>query len=316
MSDENFTLCPLCGSRRTILAERIKIDDLIRMGSKMVDWDLSSEFRDVKEEIGFYNCQDCDLQFFHPAVTGSERYYAELQKFDWYYRKDKEEYDFAHQFIRPTDCVLEVGCGNGAFARQISAKHYVGLEFSGEAVSAATAAGVVAIKESIQTHAALNQGRYDFVCAFQVLEHVAEPRAFVESCLACTKPGGLVLYSVPSADSFLAIGRNFVTNLPPHHVTRWTDQCLKNVERLFSAELVALQHEKMAPRHKKMYASLVILDSLEAALGTQRRVVNRTLRHRMLAKFSNIAASIVEKGLDNPWVVPHGPSVTAVYKKI
>jgi len=307
--------CPLGRSANIVLVERIRTRHLVTMANKMLAWDTSPEFGNVKE-IGFYRCGDCDLQFFHPAVTGSERFYKQFQKFDWYYKKNKEEYDFARQFVRPADSVLEIGCGRGAFSKQIPAKNYLGLEFSEDAIQAAADDGVLVKKGPIDSHAFCNRDKYDFVCAFHVLEHVAEPYSFIESSLACVKPGGLLVYSVPSDDSFLAIGRNSVTNLPPHHVTRWSDRCLRNLAAIFGMTLVALEHHKMGDHHKRAYASCIILDSLESLIGEQRRLVNRTLRHRFLAKIANIGALLLQNGLRGPWVVPRGPSVTVVYQKV
>ncbi|MGV2387332.1 MAG UNVERIFIED_CONTAM: hypothetical protein LVR29_00250 [Microcystis novacekii LVE1205-3] len=48
-------------------------------------------------------------------ITGSENFYEKLQVFDWYYLEEKNEYDYASQFIKPSDSVLEIGCGKGSF---------------------------------------------------------------------------------------------------------------------------------------------------------------------------------------------------------
>ena len=56
-----------------------------------------------------------------------------MQNLEWYYMDEKDEYDYAKNFIKESDLVLEIGCGKGAFAQKISTKKYVGLEFSRKA---------------------------------------------------------------------------------------------------------------------------------------------------------------------------------------
>jgi SAM-dependent methyltransferase len=314
LSEPKCLACPLCRCGSITLVEEIRTRDLVAMANKMLSWNVAPEFRGVRV-MGFYRCNECDLQFFLPPVTGSEEYYKQYQQFDWHFRRHKEEYDFACELIRSTDRVLEIGCGKGVFAKQIATGSYVGLEFSPDAIQLAASEGVSVIKESAERHAKSHAEAYDFVCAFQVLEHVAETHSFLASGVACLKRGGLLVFSVPSADSFLAIARNSVTNLPPYHVTRWTDKCLRNVATIFGLKFVEIRHEKMEDRHRRLFASAVVLDAIETTLGTERRLVNRTLLHRALAKIARVGGMFLEKGLTTPWVVPHGPAVTAVYQK-
>jgi 2-polyprenyl-3-methyl-5-hydroxy-6-metoxy-1,4-benzoquinol methylase len=306
--------CPLSKGLNTVLIERIASRDLIVMASKMVGSDISSEFKGVTD-IDFCRCNDCDLQFFYPMVTGSEGFYQKLQVSDWYYKENKKEYEYARQFVRPGHSVLDVGCGRGAFRAKLSTETFVGLELNSDAIRAALERGVRVIKESIQEHSCSNRGVYDVVCAFQVLEHVADTHSFIEASLACLKPDGLLIYSVPSDDSFLALGTNFVTNLPPHHVTRWSDKCLRNVAEIFTLKLVALEHERMADDQTRIYAATVLSAGLERLAGGRARAVNRTFRHRAIAKLASAGARILAQGLSNPGVLPRGHVVTAVYQK-
>jgi hypothetical protein len=69
------------------------------MYAKFLKSDISKEFGDVKK-IGYYQCIDSDLRFFYPMVTGSENFYEHLQKIEWYYMDEKDEYDYAKNFIK------------------------------------------------------------------------------------------------------------------------------------------------------------------------------------------------------------------------
>lgn len=306
--------CPLSGSVNVSLIELLKVSDLVHLYDKDFGIDVAPEFNGLSE-IGFYHCTDSDLKFFHPMVTGSENFYEGLQKHDWYYQDDKAEFSFASQFIKETDKVLEVGSGKGAFAERITAKDYLGLEFSQEAKRLAAERGVKVINESIQNHAAANPANYDVVCSFQVLEHVSGIHSFIKSSIACLKPGGLIIYSVPSADSYLSLASNGILNMPPHHVSWWSDACLKYVARAFGLDIISIEHEKLAEIHNKSYAAFVALQAVKNLIGLKGSLLDRSLKYRLSAKVAAWAGKFLEKGLVDSSMLPIGQSVTVVYRK-
>lgn len=306
--------CPISQSSQISLIEKIKISDLLHLYHQMLGSDISAEFDDL-EELGFYHCPESDLRFFDPVVTGSEHFYEQLQAFDWYYLDDKPEFDYARQFVRSSDSVLEIGCGKGAFAQKISAQQYIGLELSTQAQELALSSNVKVLKQSIQSHATNHTGEYDVVCAFQVLEHIGDIHSFIQSSLQCLKPGGLLIYSVPSADSFVALARNNILNLPPHHISWWSDQSLAYVGQKFQLKIMDIHHDKLADIHRKWYISTVLFESFCRNFGLQFSLLERSLLYRVLAKLSRIGSPFLEKGLLDIRMLPNGHSVTVVYQK-
>src|SRR5262249_52685274 len=144
------------------------------------------------------------------------------------------------------DEVLEVGCGRGKFAQKIATASYLGLELSREAQEMAAADGIRVILEPVETHCLQSEQRYDVVCAFQVLEHVANPVAFIDACIRCLKVGGLLIYSVPNVDSYLAYCTNVVLGMPPHHVTWWIEPTLKYAAQRFGMDVLVIERERLA----------------------------------------------------------------------
>jgi 2-polyprenyl-3-methyl-5-hydroxy-6-metoxy-1,4-benzoquinol methylase len=307
-------VCPLSGSSNVTLIEQINASDLIKMYNQALQADISKEFGDVKQ-IGYYHCIDSDLRFFDPMVTGSEKFYEHLQKNPWYYMDDKAEYYYANNFIKESDLVLEIGCGRGAFSQKISTKKYVGLEFSRKAKEIAFSKGIIIENESIQSHSVAHPAKYDVVCAFQVLEHISEIRSFIESSIKALKPGGLLIYSLPSADSFLSLITNNFLNMPPHHVSFWSDKSLKHIAEIFGMKIVNIEHEKLADWDKVSWASSIILESLRNWLGVQSGLLDMSLKYKVLEKISLLTGEILAKGLINPKVLPQGHSVNVVYQK-
>ena len=93
---------------------------------------------------------------------------------------------------------LDVGCGGGILSEPLArmGAAVTGIDPSGPSIEAAKAhaqAGGLAIDyRAITAEALAAEGhRFDVVLAMEVLEHVADVPAFLRTCAALTKPGGL-----------------------------------------------------------------------------------------------------------------------------
>jgi SAM-dependent methyltransferase len=113
--------------------------------------------------------------------------------------------------------VLEVGCNlghlGGVLARLGHA--YRGLDVQSEAIRSATLAyGPWYTCGSLEEQAA--DERYDLVLAFDVIEHLLQPRQFLLACLERLRPGGRLIITTPDGD---AMPRGAWTgDLPPLHL--------------------------------------------------------------------------------------------------
>ena len=305
---------PMCASIETKYIEKIKVDELDRLCRREVGYAVGSLFGAL-ETIELCHCVKCDLQFFSPMVARPQDFYEKLQKFDWYYFDDKPEFDFAAQYVKSEDDVLEIGAGKGSFAKKIQSKRYTGLEYSQQAIRFAQANGVRLIAQSIENYSKENKQQHDIVCNFQVLEHVSYVNAFLSSSVDCLKPGGLMIISVPSSDSFSRYVRNFWMDMPPHHLTRWSDMTLTNVARQYGLELVTIHHENLQEPHKIFYATTVFANAFFGLLGRPYHSIDLSFSYRLIGKLSGIFARLFSKGLVDKDLLPRGISVVAVYRK-
>lgn len=214
MSDSEAVVCPLCGAAGATLRTRVSVVDLVQLYRSSLRVQIGSTFG-PEADLRLLHCGCCGLEFFLPMRAGDRAFYEQLQRLDWYFSKHKQEFDFAVTFVRPGSHVLEIGCGDGHFADRLTGCVYTGLEYTEAAVIAARARGVNVLLEGFESYAVSHPEAADVVCAFQVLEHVPDPGVFVRSALACLRPGGLLIVSVPSADSFMGLGINNALNLPP-----------------------------------------------------------------------------------------------------
>jgi 2-polyprenyl-3-methyl-5-hydroxy-6-metoxy-1,4-benzoquinol methylase len=260
-------------------------------------------------------CERCDLRFYAPPLVGDEKFYESLQRLDFYYLSEKQEYDFAARHISSEDRVLEVGAGSGAFAGKIRAGFYEGIELSGAAVDSARQRGLKMSKRSIADHAKDHAGCYDVVCAFQVLEHIEDTRSFLESSVGCLKPGGKLIQSVPREDGFVGQQHNNILNMPPHHATRWTERALRSVGALFELEIVEIGYDLLSDLHLRGYSTTLIENALNGFLGRAQRSLDSSFASWFVKAPIRIASLFLERGLRVAALRPAGHSITVVYRK-
>lgn len=298
--------CILCDSIDIELIEILDRNDLITLYWRDYKCDVSNL---VKKDIEFLLCKKCDSRFFQPEFIGNENFYNSLQKFGWYYQDEKYEYEFVSKLIKENQHVLEVGCGKAAFSKYLNKSiKYTGLDFSVEAKKMAEINGIKIENDSIHEFAKRKK-KYDVVCSFQVLEHVSRPYEFIESSLACLRRKGLLVIAVPSESSFVRFAKNSILNMPPHHISRWTDKSLFSISKIFSIDVVGIYHEKISEIHKDWYLNTLI----ESIFFRNKRMLN--LSKGILGK---IVRKLIKKMLLNRLneeYMGNGHTVIAVYMK-
>jgi len=306
--------CPLCRSTGTRLLEEISASQLSDSYRHVYRYSPSNnEFADTCS-IDYRRCGQCDLRFFHPPVAGTESLYDALriQMGDRYYMQEKPEYEIARHWIGAGQAVLDVGCGVGAFAAAIPEGRYTGLELNSRAVAEAKLLGREVFKETIEEHSAKRRGQYDVVCSFQVLEHVSDVRGFLAGCCAALKTGGLLITCVPSFDSYLSFQANALLNLPPHHLSHWSDLCLRQIGEIFPVRLEAIEHELLADVHLGSYTTTLVL----TAFRGRRRLLDTSLATSLLTGVSSRLGKVLSGALQADSMRPRGHSVVASHRKV
>ncbi|MFT4746611.1 MAG: SAM-dependent methyltransferase [Congregibacter sp.] len=298
--------CPLCKSDEIKKIETVSSKRLLILYKKLTKIDFSYLLDD---DLRYCECQNCKLKYYDPLITGDETFYNTLQQFDWYYMHDKDEFLQAKKYINSDDRVLEVGSGKGAFAKYLPNQHYVGLDFSVKAKDMAAKDGVLIKNEMVQDYAAKNPESVDIVVSFQVLEHVSDPKSFIEAKLCALAIGGKMIIAVPSEDSFLKYVDNNILNMPPHHVTRWSDETLKFVADKYNLELLDIYHEKLQDVHKQYYLNTLIQNSLP-----NNKFFSISLVKKFFSMFTRVFSRFLLKGLTDE-MLPNGHNVLAVYRK-
>jgi SAM-dependent methyltransferase len=305
--------CPLCKSEKTHLLEEIPAHLLADAYRRIFGYAPTNEFANVPA-IAYRHCGKCDLRFFYPPVAGGESLYDALRARmgSLYYMQEKPEYDVARRWINEGEAVLDVGCGVGAFAAAIPNARYTGLELNSGAIAEAKRVDREVIQDTIEEHSAKHRSQYDVVCSFQVLEHVSDVHGFLAGCLRTLKTGGMLITCVPSFDSFLRFQPNALLNLPPHHLSHWSDRCLGNVDQLFPLRLEAIEHELLADIHRDSYAATLVTMAIRRAP----RLLDTSMSNRLIMRVCGRIGRVLSRGLQVETMRPRGHSVLAIHRKV
>lgn len=105
--------------------------------------------------------------------------------------------------------MLEIGCGLGAFGVRLARRYnYLGVEPDPAAYAVAARRAAALGRGEIRNIAVEDLGteQFDLVCAFEVLEHLADDAAAVKDWAARLRPGGYLLLSVPAFQRRFSVG--------------------------------------------------------------------------------------------------------------
>ena len=193
------------------------------------DLDVSEHLQGL-DDIQLYECAATGYRFWFPyELAGNERFYEAVSKaWKTYYQETRWEYDTACSLLKSGDALLEIGAGRGFFLRR--AEELVasasGLELHRGAISEKVCRSEIhpRLLQELPSDA-----RFDVICAFQVLEHVPDPAAFIRACVAHLKPGGRLIFSTPNHEHTTFARFEDAFDLPPHHVGQFTPQIYRRI---------------------------------------------------------------------------------------
>lgn len=288
--------CPLCRNADIFHIKSFLSNDIVIKYNKNLNTNVSNIIN--SQYVHLYGCLDTGFRFFYPFnIEGDSNFYSQLSKFPWYYMEWKWEHDIAIRHIPFNANVLEVGCAQGDFLRAVNQQlngKVVGIELNLEAAHSAKEKGIQVYSELLSNHSFKQNEIYDAVCAFQVVEHIAQIGAFIDDVLRVLKPGGKFIMSVPNQDSFIGLDDFGILDMPPHHMNRWNEKALRSLETFLPVRLLFLEFEPLQKYHFNYFASVV-----------RKKLKNDYQLHESLIKLSQ----------ENPEQI-RGHTVLAVYEKL
>ena len=246
----NLPQSPLLETGGVARVASLSASDIIADYERVYGVDVADCFDGIAE-ISKWRCLSSGLSFFTPSsCAGDAAFYRGLSRHEWYYMTDKWEYEASLKLLPRAGSVLEVGCGRGHFLDQCARRglNVTGLELTPPDSGRSSAERIEILDETIGEHARTHGEKYDALCSFQVLEHIPEPKPFLEACCQAVKPGGKLILCTPNADSFLRHSRTLL-DMPPHHITGWREQTFRYLEQILPLRFEQALFEPLAEYH-------------------------------------------------------------------
>lgn len=301
-----------------MLIGKISTVKLVKSWKKALKIDIQYLFEtDEVDHIKYLQDEKTGLRYFEPAVVGDSYFYEQLAQYPWYYSEDKLEYAYAKKFTKNKK-VLEVGCGKGSFSGICNASDYVGLEINKLAIEHLSEKGIKVYEQSLHEHVEQHSASYDVVCSFQVLEHLANPIEYFQNVYKLLKEGGLAIVSVPAEDSFIKLEFWDIMNMPPHHISRFTDNSLNLLASECQLSLENLIHIPIEKFHYIPYLKALIFDRIRKKLNLpEPHLLDERCSIWFVWKLASLLTRCIDTDFDDSdYLLPNGPYILAVYRKI
>lgn len=190
----------------------------------------------------------------------------------------------------PDGRLLDVGCGNGRYLFNLRSLGWQvqGVELNAEGVRVCRQAGLP-VHHGDLASAAFPAASFDVVTVRHVIEHIAEPHAFMAELARVLKPGGRLLIETPNSEALgrAWFGAAWYHNDVPRHLILYAP---KNLTRL--AERHGLRLVEMAMETSPK-AFLNSLDYVSDRRGLPSR---RSRWRRLFARLYILAAQRCGRG--------------------
>jgi SAM-dependent methyltransferase len=202
-------------------------------------------------------CSNCDFCYSNPYIAGDEKFYTIAYERNGY---PKWKWEFEETFLvlkqyknNSNISLLEIGAGDGAFINKIlqnifSKENLFCTEFSQFGRKKIENMGVKCFDSDFRNFTSQDlHEKYDFICMFQVLEHLDNLQSTFLKLNWLMKIGGSLFISVPDN---LRIEFNELNcallDMPPNHVGRWNKKCFEIIGIQYGFKIENYKNEKFS----------------------------------------------------------------------
>jgi SAM-dependent methyltransferase len=140
--------------------------------------------------------------------------------------------------------LLDVGCGTGIFLKGASSFDSMGLDVSEYGVAFAVDNLGVRAKQGSVFDCGSENGPFDVVTMWDVIEHVSDPDSYMEKVSEIVRPGGLLALSTGNIDSmmFRFQKTNWHLLIPPLHLFYFNPKNISILLRNHGFEVINIGH--------------------------------------------------------------------------
>ena len=233
------------GSLSSLIKDKNKLKKFLKPRSCPTCGSSSSKKLVYKDNLNIVRCKKCTMVYTSPIFDHKK--YLEIYDSKEYiqivksigedshlYRKKRfgsERYKILNKFIKKkSPRILELGCSTGFFLEYANEKGWKtsGLELNSSAVNFAVKRGLDVINKDFLKYKF--KKKYDAFLAFDVIEHLVDPKKILKKAYDILNKNGLIFVYVPNWNSAsrLMIGEkdsHFIW--PTHHLNYYTPETLQ-----------------------------------------------------------------------------------------
>jgi SAM-dependent methyltransferase len=208
-----------------------------------------------KRGLVYQRCRSCDTLYMNPRPSPKllDEFYRQARNYAYWAQHIFPASDGAREMIarqrtirianltRRTGTLLEVGAGAGTFCEMVRRyklfNRVIAVEPTPDLAAVCRAHGIETIETPIE-HVHLDDP-VDVIAAFEVIEHLFSPPAFIEHCAGLLAPGGLLALTCPNAYGFDVLELGVESDTIDHeHLNYFHPESLSRLVRAYGLEVL------------------------------------------------------------------------------
>lgn len=255
-------ICPICGfSEAEILYEvdsKTSAEHFIHSCGKLVDNGIF--LQEIIEKSWGQNtckvirCLSCTFCYSLPYVEADRAFYEQFEyREKTAYPSWRPEYKLTLKALKNKRdfSILEIAAGNGKFIQNVAPSltllaNVLCTEYSEGGMNAILNYGI----KCVDTDFRVLEGKFDVICMFQILEHLAGIDEVFNSLNLLSHANTDLFISVPNdkriEERELAGG---MLDIPPNHIGRWNHKCFNVVAEKYGWSIVRFETPKKKQSH-------------------------------------------------------------------
>jgi len=203
-------------------------------------------------------CEVCGFCHSQPFIAGDARFYQLAFGDVGGYPASRWEFQLTRDVLAGRDhsrhSLLEIGAGAGAFIRGIvddiiPRRNITCTEYSAYGQNQLREMGVKCLSVDVRDMSDRDYADgFDFVCMFQVLEHMDRLDDLFEKLRSLMKKGGSLFVSVPNPRLIEFNELNgALLDMPPNHLGRWNRECFEAISERYGFSVEDHRIEEFDP---------------------------------------------------------------------
>lgn len=199
---------------------------------------------ELGDSFAAYRCEGCGVAFLHPPPTaarlataysaayygaGGRKFTGPLGRVVAWAQGGRARY--VRGLRKQGSRVLDVGCGNGGFVKQLLGLGLAaeGTEWTEESAARARQESGIAVHVGDLLDLDLQPASYDAIVLWHVFEHLARPAETLDKVRELLAPGGLLFLALPNLESVQAewFGPHWFHWDPPRHLHNFGRESLR-----------------------------------------------------------------------------------------